>query len=77
VLCVIAGPFLAKALPVRAVTAQCFVDHMLTVTVPSRDWLLGVTRALIITPHGLSLVNLRSDFPYSTVASRPFGKRAL
>ena len=59
----IAGPVLAKALPVRAVTTHRFVDHMLTVTVPSLDRLPGVTRAVIITPYGLSLVNRRSDFP--------------
>ena len=44
-LCVVAGSFFAKASPVRAVTVQRFVDHMLTETVPSRDRLLGVTRA--------------------------------
>ena len=53
--------------------SQTFVDHMLTVTTPWLDGVLGVTWASMSTPYGVSLRKRRSTAPQATVASRPTG----
>ena len=53
--------------------SQSFVDHMVTVTTPCDDGVLGVTLASIRTPYGVSLRKRRSTAPQATVASRPTG----
>ena len=69
----VAGEVKSYRSPVFVVMSQYFVEKNRTVTTPCDEEVLGVTRAWISTPYGVSLRNCRSTVGQATVASRPTG----